>query len=102
MDFKVHDRVRVKPLPDMDSSFHSQEGVVIGSSEFGDSTILVKMDNPKLASMRPDKAWVFIAPSRQLDLLSSQPTIKEQPCQTCKRVNDSSATACWWCGNKPW
>ena len=91
----------------MDSKFYHQGGEVIAgsgefSSGFGLSAILVKMDDPKLASTRSDKGWIFIDPSAQLELLNSKPTITEQPCRICSRINDSSVAVCYWCGNKPW
>lgn len=103
MTFKAHDRVRVKPLHDIDPKFYDKEGEVLGDlHHLGDGVILVRMDDPRLVSVRLDKAWIFIDPSRQLELLSSQPTIIEKPCHICSRINDSSVAVCYWCGNKPW
>lgn len=99
MEFKAHDRVRFRSDTDIAPSFHNLEGEVVGEHGGKYGALLVKLDDPKQASMRPDGAWVVLKPELYLELLTVRST--EQPCQTCLRMNDNSATACWWCGNKP-
>ena len=43
----------------------------------------------------------FIAPLFPVSINDDHKEPDESECLTCKRMNDTDESKCWWCGNDP-